>query len=128
MATPEDLRYSPAHVWVSVDGDVATIGVTDYAQDQLGPVIYLQLPDVGDELTRDAPFGLIESSKATEDLVAPVDGEVVAANDEASSHPRLVNDSPYERGWLLQVRLADAGQTGGLVDSAAYDALVGSAG
>jgi glycine cleavage system H protein len=126
MATPQDRRYSAAHVWVRVEGDEATVGITDYAQDQLGDVVYLQLPEAGDALTRDQPFGLIESSKAAEDLVAPIDGEVVEANDEADGRPRLVNDSPYDRGWLIRVRFDDPEQIDGLMDGAAYDTLLGS--
>jgi glycine cleavage system H protein len=128
MATPADLRYSPAHTWVRVEGDEATVGITDYAQEQLGDILYLQLPDTGEALIRDEPFGAVQSLKTTEDLIAPVDGDVVQANADARRSPKTINGSPYERGWLVRVRLTVPAQAGGLLDGPAYDALVASLG
>ncbi|HKG24546.1 MAG TPA: glycine cleavage system protein GcvH [Thermomicrobiales bacterium] len=128
MATPADFRYSPAHAWVRVEGAEATVGITDYAQAQLGDLLYLDLPDAGEALARGEPFGVVQSFKTTADLIAPVDGEVVAANAEVLRGPKAVNGAPYGRGWLVRVRLADPAQAASLLDGPAYDAVVAAAG
>jgi glycine cleavage system H protein len=121
---PSDLRYTKDHEWVRVDGDEATVGITDYATNQLGDIVFVELPDVGRQLSQFATFGVVESVKAVSDLFAPVSGEVGAANDALASAPELVNSDPYGDGWMLKLRLADPSEVDGLLDAAAYDALI----
>jgi glycine cleavage system H protein len=121
---PTDLRYTKDHEWVRVDGDEATIGITDYAANQLGDVVFVELPEAGGTVDQFAAFGVVESVKAVSDLFAPVSGEVSAANDELSAQPELVNKEPYGAGWMLKVKVSDAGQLDELLDAAAYDALI----
>jgi glycine cleavage system H protein len=120
---PTDLRYTNDHEWVRVEGDEATIGITAYAADQLGDIVYVELPDVGGSLEQFAAFGVVESVKAVSDLFAPVSGEVTAANAELAGNPERVNGDPFGDGWMLRVRLTDLGQLDGLLDAAAYDEL-----
>ena len=124
---PADLRYTKEHEWVRVDGDVATIGITQHAADQLGDIVFVELPDVGRALEQFATFGVVESVKAVSDLFAPVGGEVVEANGALTSAPEVVNSDPYGAGWMLRIRLADAAQVDALLDAAAYEALVAEA-
>jgi glycine cleavage system H protein len=124
VSVPTDLRYTKDHEWVRVDGETATIGVTAYAADQLGDVVFVELPDVGRTLDQFATFGVVESVKAVSDLFAPVSGEVVEANGALAASPELVNSSPYEDGWMIRVRVADAAQLDGLLDPEAYDSIV----
>ena len=121
---PTDLRYTKDHEWVRVDGAEATIGITAYAADQLGDIVFVELPDAGRSLEQFAAFGVVESVKAVSDLFAPVSGEVVGANDDLKAKPELVNSDPYDAGWMLRVRLADPAQVDDLLDAAAYDALI----
>jgi glycine cleavage system H protein len=121
---PADLRYTKEHEWVRVEGDVATIGITQHAADQLGDIVFVELPAAGRALEQFAPFGVVESVKAVSDLFAPVAGEVVEANGALASAPEVVNSDPYGAGWMLRVRLADAAQADALLDPAAYEALV----
>lgn len=124
---PADLRYTKEHEWVRVDGDVATIGITQHAADQLGDIVFVELPDVGRALEQFATFGVVESVKAVSDLFAPVGGEVLEANGALAAAPEVVNSDPYGAGWMLRVRLADAAQADALLDAAAYEALVAEA-
>lgn len=126
VAAPTDLKYTRTHEWVRVDGDVVTIGLSDYAQNELGEITYLELPEVGDKLTLTEPLGVVESVKAASDIYAPIDGEVVERNQEAIDAPDLVNSSPYERAWLLKVRLDDSSQLGQLMGADDYDAFAES--
>jgi glycine cleavage system H protein len=121
---PADLRYTKDHEWVRVDGDSATIGITAYAADQLGDIVFVELPDPGRSLTQAATFGVVESVKAVSDLFAPVSGEVTEANGDLAANPELVNSDPYAAGWMLRVSLADPAEVEGLLDPAAYDALI----
>ncbi len=121
---PTDLRYTKDHEWVRVDGDEATVGITEYAAGQLGDIVFVELPDAGKTLAQHATFGVVESVKAVSDLFAPVSGEVTATNEALSGSPELVNGEPYGGGWMIRVRLADPTETDGLLDAAAYDALV----
>ena len=121
---PADLRYTKDHEWVRLDGDEATVGITDYAADQLGDIVFVELPDVGKALDQFAPFGVVESVKAVSDLYAPVGGEVVGTNDELAGKPEVVNSDPYGAGWMVRVRLADSSQIDELLDAAAYDDLI----
>jgi glycine cleavage system H protein len=121
---PTDLRYTKDHEWVRLEGDEATIGITQYAAEQLGDIVFVELPEVGRSLDQFAAFGVVESVKAVSDLFAPVTGEVTATNDALASGPELVNSDPYGEGWMLRVRPSDATQLDELLDAAAYDALV----
>jgi glycine cleavage system H protein len=122
--TPSDLRYTAQHEWVRNDGDVVRVGITDFAQDQLGDVVYVDLPSTGAEVERDQPFGEVESTKSVSDLFAPVTGVIVDRNDDLDDRPELVNSDPYGDGWLVTIRPADASQLDGLLDAAAYTALI----
>lgn len=121
---PTDLRYTKEHEWIRVDGDEATIGITQYAADQLGDIVFVELPDVGRSLEQFGTFGVIESVKAVSDLFAPVSGEVIEANGSLASQPELVNSEPYGKGWMIRVRIAERSQLDELLEPSAYDALV----
>ncbi len=119
----EDLRYTKEHEWVRVEGDQATFGITDYAAEQLGDVVFVELPAVGRSLDQFASVGVIESVKAVSDLFAPLSGEVVETNPDLAGKPELVNSDPYGGGWMVRIRLKDASQVDKLLDKAAYDEL-----
>jgi glycine cleavage system H protein len=121
---PTDLRYTKDHEWVRMDGDEATIGITKYAADQLGDIVFVELPATGTTLDQFSTFGVVESVKAVSDLFAPVSGEVTAANEELTGKPEVVNSDPYGEGWMLRVRVTDASQLDELLDAAAYDDLI----
>jgi len=121
---PDDLRYTKDHEWVRLDGDTATIGITQYAADQLGDIVFVELPDIGKAIEQFAAFGVVESVKAVSDLFAPLSGEVMATNDGLAASPESVNGDPYGDGWMVRLRIADAGQLSELLDAAAYDDLV----
>jgi glycine cleavage system H protein len=121
---PGDLRYTKEHEWVRVVGDEATIGITQYAADQLGDIVFVELPVAGRVLAQFATFGVVESVKAVSDLFAPVTGEVTAANDALAGQPELVNTDPYGDGWMVKVTLHDTAQLDGLIEPAAYEQLV----
>jgi len=125
---PEDLRYTEAHEWVRDLGDgVVRIGITDHAQSQLGDVVFVQLPAVGDTVTAGAAVGEVESTKSVSDIYAPVSGTVVAVNDSLENSPELINSGPYQAGWMMDVRLADdAAALGDLLDATAYGELTGN--
>ena len=125
MHVPDDLKYSRDHEWVRVDGDVARIGITDFAQDSLGDVVFVQLPDVGLEVVAGASVSEIESTKSVSDVYVPVSGVVERVNDALVDAPELVNQDPYGAGWLLEVSLAEPGELEALLDAAAYRELVG---
>ncbi|HEX8938958.1 MAG TPA: glycine cleavage system protein GcvH [Candidatus Limnocylindrales bacterium] len=120
---PADLRYTKEHEWVRVEGDLATVGITDYATHQLGDIVFVELPEAGRQLTQFATLGVVESVKAVSDLFAPVGGEVVEANGELAGRPELLNEDPYGEGWLLKVRVADGAQLDELLTPEAYDEL-----
>jgi len=124
VSVPTDLRYTRDHEWVRLDGDDAVVGITQYAADQLGDIVFVELPDEGRELEQARPFGVVESVKAVSDLFAPVSCEVVATNGALTGGPELVNTDPYGDGWMIKLRIADAGQLDDLLDGDAYDALV----
>ena len=121
---PGDLRYTKEHEWIRLDGDEATVGITKFAADQLGDIVFVELPDAGRALEQAATFGVVESVKAVSDLFAPVAGEVIEANELLSGQPELVNSDPYGQGWMVRVRLADPAQVEALLDPAAYEQLV----
>ena len=124
---PSDLRYTKDHEWVRIEGDTATIGVTDYAASQLGDVVFVDLPQVGKSVDQFATFGVVESVKAVSDLYAPLSGEVVEVNGDLGSKPELVNSDPFGAGWMIKVKVGDAGQIGGLLDAAGYEKLTAEA-
>ena len=121
---PPDLRYTKDHEWVRVDGEEATVGITEYAASQLGDIVFVELPDVGRSLAQFAAFGVVESVKAVSDLFAPVTGEVTGTNDALAGSPEQVNADPYGDGWMIRLRLTEPGEVDGLLDSAAYDDLI----
>ena len=120
---PTDLRYSNDHEWVRLDGDLATVGITAYAADQLGDIVFVELPDVGRTLKQFGTFGVVESVKAVSDLFSPLAGEVAETNDRLAGEPELVNSDPFGAGWMLRIRVADQAQLDELMDPIAYDAL-----
>jgi glycine cleavage system H protein len=122
--TPSELRYTEQHEWVRDDGDVVTVGITHFAQDQLGDVVYVDLPTAGAPVEREQPFGEVESTKSVSDLYAPVTGEIVDRNGALDERPELVNSDPYGEGWLVTIRPSDREQLTGLLDAAGYDAFV----
>ena len=124
MSVPTDLRYTRDHEWVRLDGDVATVGITQYAADQLGDIVFVELPDVGRDLEGAKAFGVVESVKAVSDLYAPVSGEVVETNADLAGSPELVNSDPYGAGWMIKVRLSADAAPPDLLEAAAYDDLV----
>jgi len=122
--TPGDLRYSREHEWVRVDGSTATIGITDYATGELGDIVFVELPEVGSELTQFAPFGVVESVKSVSDLYAPVSGRVTEVNEALASAPEQLNADAYGDGWIARVELANPGELDELLDAAAYEQLI----
>ena len=124
---PADLRYTKDHEWVRVEGDTATIGVTDFAAQQLGDVVFVDLPAVGRTVDQFATFGVVESVKAVSDLYAPVSGEVVEVNADLAGKPELVNSDPFGAGWMIRLRVGDPTQVEGLLDAAAYEQLTAEA-
>jgi glycine cleavage system H protein len=124
---PADLHYTKDHEWVRVEGDTATIGVTDFAAHQLGDVVFVDLPATGRTIEQFATFGVVESVKAVSDLYAPVSGEVVGVNGDLGSQPELVNSDPFGKGWMIRVRVADAAQVDDLLDATAYERLTAEA-
>jgi len=125
---PEGLRYTRDHEWLRLEGAEAVVGITDYAQGQLGDVVFVELPEVGRELRRGEAFGVVESVKSVSDLYAPISGRVVAVNGELARHPEKVNASPYGEGWMIRILPANPGEAEGLLDGAAYARLVGAEG
>ena len=127
MANPDNLRYSREHEWVRVGDDgVAVVGITHFAQDELGDVVFVELPEVGDEVVQFEKMGEIESVKAVSDLYSPVSGSVVERNDALTDAPELVNDSPYEGGWMLRVEVSDSSEVDGLLSAGEYEEFLRS--
>ena len=125
MKFPANLRYSKDHEWIKVEGDTALVGITDFAQSQLGDIVFIDVATVGDTLGADEAFGSIEAVKTVSDAFMPVDGEVLEFNEELNDNPAAVNKDPYGEGWIIKVKLSDPSQVEGLLDAAAYEALVG---
>mgnify|MGYP001347868542 CR=1 FL=1 len=124
MAIPQDLHYTEEHEWIRVTGDIATVGITDYAQDQLGDVVYVDLPSPGTSLTQFSKLGEIESVKAVSDIYAPLTGEVVESNTDLNNNPEVVNTDPYEKGWLVKVKIANTQEIDGLLSVESYEKLI----
>jgi glycine cleavage system H protein len=121
MNHPDDLRYSPTHEWVRAEGNTATIGITDFAQNELGDVVYLELPDVGRTLQKGDVFGTVESVKAVSDLYTPVSGEVIEVNDELPESPEEINQDPYVRGWMIIMTMEDPSELDDLLTAEQYE-------
>jgi len=117
---PDDLLYHPEHDWARVDSEEATFGITWYAQDQLGEVVFFEPPEIGKTMTKDDPYAEVESVKAVSDVIAPLSGEIVAVNEALSESPEKINDDPYGDGWMVRVRLADSGETDALLSADSY--------
>jgi len=125
-SVPEDLRYTSEHEWARRDGNHVVVGITYFAQHELGDVVYVELPKVGARVTQGKEFGVIESVKSASDLFSPVTGEVAEVNGELADHPELVNESPYDGGWMLRVKADDLAEIDSLLDAAAYRQLIGA--
>ncbi len=121
MSIPAELKYTKDHEWVKVDGDTAIVGITDYAQGELGDVVFVELPEVGDAVEKDESFGTIEAVKAVADLFSPLSGEVVDVNGELEDDPEIVNKEPYGKGWMVKINISDEGELDTLMDAAAYE-------
>ncbi|MFD2474588.1 glycine cleavage system protein GcvH [Amycolatopsis silviterrae] len=125
MTTPEELRYTEEHEWVAArEGSLVRVGITEYAQDQLGDVVFVDLPEVGKQVGAGDPFGEVESTKSVSELFAPVDGEIVAVNAAVADSPELINSDPYGEGWLVEIRLDDPAGLEALLEAEAYQALI----
>ena len=124
---PQDLRYTKDHEWVRLAGDSATVGITQFASEQLGDIVFVELPAVGASVTAQATFGVVESVKAVSDLFSPLSGTVTEINPALAGQPELVNTDPYGGGWMVKLTVADAGQLDDLLDPAAYDTLIAEA-
>ena len=122
MKFPKKLRYTREHEWVLIEGSQATIGISDYAQHELGEVVFVELPKVGDSVTKDETFGVVESVKAASDVYAPISGEVLEVNEALAAEPALVNSDADGKAWFFKLRIADKSELGGLMDEAAYKA------
>jgi glycine cleavage system H protein len=123
---PQDLLYHPEHDWARIDGDEATLGITWFAQEALGEVVFFEPPDVGSSVRKDAPYAEVESVKAVSDVIAPLSGEIVAVNETLADNPQSINEDPYGEGWLVKVRLSDPAEREALLDAAAYTASLAS--
>jgi len=124
MNVPKDLKYTEEHEWVAIEGDSATVGITDYAQGELGDLVFIELPQVGDEVTMSDPFGTIEAVKAVSDLFAPVSGTVTEVNEFLADDPEIVNKDPYSDGWMIKIKMSNADDLESLLSADAYKDLI----
>ncbi len=124
MEVPKDLRYTREHEWLKVDGAKGMVGITHFAQDQLGDVVFVEVPAVGTELENENTFGVVESVKTVSDLYSPVNGRVTAVNKDLEANPELVNQDPYGKGWIIEMELSDSAQSEGLLSAADYEAFI----
>jgi len=124
MNFPDDLKYTKEHEWCRIQGNRAVVGITDHAQDQLGDIVYVELPEVGDAVKKGESFGVVESTKAVSELFSPVTGKVVEVNDPLSDAPETINEDPYEEGWMIVIEPADPKELEALMDAKAYKAFV----
>ena len=125
MNFPENLKYTKDHEWVSIDSDIATVGVTEFAQSELGDIVFVELDTEGDTMDQNEVFGTIEAVKTVSDLFMPLSGEITEVNSGLEDAPESVNESPYENGWMIKIKLSDTSELDGLLDVAAYKALIG---
>ena len=125
MNIPANLKYTKEHEWIAIDGDVATIGITDFAQSELGDIVYVEIETVGESLSKDEVFGSVEAVKTVSDLFMPVSGEILELNEDLESNPESVNKDPYGSGWMIKVRVTNPSELAELMDAAAYESLIG---
>ena len=125
MSIPTNLKYTKDHEWVSIDGDIATIGITDFAQGELGDIVYVEIETEGETLNAEEVFGSVEAVKTVSDLFLPLTGEIIEFNSELDANPEYVNSDPYGKGWMIKIKIQDASETSNLLDAAAYEALIG---
>ncbi len=126
MSVPSNLKYTKDHEWVSIDGDVATVGITHFAQSELGDIVYVEVETLDQTLDKDEVFGTVEAVKTVSDLFLPLSGEIIEFNEDLESNPESVNTDPYGAGWMIKVKVSDLSQWDDLLDSAAYSALIGA--
>ena len=124
MSTPKELRYSEEHEWVKVEGEKVRVGITDFAQHELGDIVFVELPEVGAVVTADEPFGSVESVKTVSELYAPVSGKVVEINEDLSDSPEFVNESPYEKAWMIVIEPSDASEVENLMTAEQYEEMI----
>lgn len=125
MNIPSDLQYTKDHEWVKIEGDIATIGITDFAQSELGDIVYVEVEALGDSLDKDEVFGTVEAVKTVSDLILPLSGEIIEFNENLESEPEKVNTDPYGEGWMIKLKISDRDQISDLMNDAAYKALIG---
>ena len=125
MAVPSELKYSKEHEWVKVEGNIATIGITDFAQNELGDIVFVELPEVDDEVSEGETFGSVESVKTVSELYSPVSGKIIEINEELEDEPEAVNESPYEKAWMVKVELSDDSELDALMDANGYQEMIG---
>ncbi len=124
MTTPKELRYSEEHEWVKTEGETVRIGITHFAQSELGDIVFVELPEVGDEIKADEPFGSVESVKTVSELYAPISGKIVAVNEDLNDSPEFVNESPYEKAWMIVVEPSDNSEIEKLMTAESYEAMI----
>ena len=124
MSIPKDLRYTEEHEWIKVEGESVRVGITDFAQHELGDIVFVELPEVGDEVTADEPFGSVESVKTVSELYAPISGKIVAINEDLNDNPEFVNESPYEKAWMIVIELSDSSEVEKLMTAEQYEEMV----
>ena len=125
MNIPSELKYTKDHEWIKIDGDIATIGITDFAQGELGDIVYVEVETIGETLDQEEVFGTVEAVKTVSDLFMPVSGEILQLNEELANTPEVVNQDPYGKGWMIKVKLTNPSEVEGLLSSEAYSSLVG---
>ncbi|HLW32991.1 MAG TPA: glycine cleavage system protein GcvH [Aequorivita sp.] len=125
MNIPAELKYTKDHEWIKIDGDIATIGITDFAQSELGDIVYVEVESLGDSLDKDEVFGTVEAVKTVSDLFLPLSGEIVEFNENLESEPEKVNTDPYGEGWMIKLKIANRDEISDLMDDAAYKAIIG---
>lgn len=126
MEIPEKLHYTKEHEWTALDGDIVTIGITDFAQGELGDIVFVELPEVGTQVTAEDSFGVIEAVKTVSDLFSPVTGEIVEVNNELTDNPALINTSPYKEGWIIKIKASNKEELENLLDAAGYQSMLES--
>lgn len=125
MSVPQNLKYTKDHEWVSIDGDIATVGITEFAQGELGDIVYVEIETEGETLDQEEVFGSVEAVKTVSDLFMPISGEIIELNSNLEANPELVNSDPYGEGWMVKVKLTDSSEIDGLLDAAGYSSLIG---
>jgi len=126
MNIPTNLKYTKDHEWVSIEGDIATVGITDFAQSELGDIVYVEVETLDQTLDKDEVFGTVEAVKTVSDLFLPLSGEIIEFNDDLERNPEVVNSDPYGKGWMIKVKISDESQISELLDSEAYSSLIGA--